>query len=264
VSEAQPTVTSRWLAGGHVLDLVLGGSKGNIISTALMADLTAALDAAACERDLRMVVLRAEGRHFSFGASVEEHRRDQAADMLTAFHATARMLASYPVPIAALVQGRCLGGAFEVVLCAHFVFATADAIFACPEIKLGVFPPVLAALGPLRLGGATAERLLLTGAELTAADALRLGWATAVLESSGEQAVEEVMGWYGQHLAPLSAWSLRQAVTASRRAGGVAAAMDGALDAAESQYVAGLIPSHDGNEGIEAFLERRTPQWHNA
>ncbi|MBZ5522125.1 MAG: enoyl-CoA hydratase/isomerase family protein, partial [Acidobacteriia bacterium] len=51
----------------------------------------------------------------------------------------------YPVPVAALVEGRCLGGAFELALCCHFVFAARSAVFACPEIKLGVFPPVLAA-----------------------------------------------------------------------------------------------------------------------
>ena len=94
--------------------------------------------------------------------------------MLAAFHALIRTVADYPVPLAAVVQGQCLGGAVELVLACQFVFATASARFACPEIKLGVLPPVLAAIGPLRLGHAVSERLLLSGDSLDAEAAHQL------------------------------------------------------------------------------------------
>ncbi len=78
-----------------------------------------------------------------------------------------RELAAYPVPVAALVEGRCLGGAFELALCCHLVFATPIArASAAPRSSSASFPPVLAAIGALRLPGALAERLLLTGEEL--------------------------------------------------------------------------------------------------
>ena len=119
--------------------------------------LSAALDAHRDARDLKLVVLRGAGGNFSFGASVEEHRKDQAPAMLAGFHRFIRRLSAYPVPTAALVEGNCLGGGFEVAICCHFLLATAGARFACPEIKLGVFPPVLATLGPHRFGGLVTE-----------------------------------------------------------------------------------------------------------
>jgi DHA2 family multidrug resistance protein len=67
--------------------------------------------------------------------------------MLAAFHRTIRAVAAFPVPVAALVEGRCLGGAFELALACHYLFAKESAVFACPEVKLGVVPPVLAVLG---------------------------------------------------------------------------------------------------------------------
>ena len=157
-------VRTEMLEEGRVQRVVLAGGKGNIFSMAMMAAVTAALDEHKDDPKLKLVVLEGEGAHFSFGASVEEHKKDAAAGMLASFHRFIRGLAAHPVPVAALVRGQCLGGAFEVVTACHFVFCTSDAKFGCPEVKLGVFPPVLAAIGSLRLGHALNERLLLTGA----------------------------------------------------------------------------------------------------
>ena len=252
------TVHVELLEDGTLLRLTLDKPKGNVLDTAMMRELQAALAAHREEGALRLVVLRGAGGHFSFGASVEEHRREQAPAMLSTFHRFVRELAAYPVPVAALVEGRCLGGAFEVALCCHLVFATPGAVFACPEIKLAVFPPVLAAIGHLRLGGALAERLLLTGEDLDAATAQRAGVVAAVLEGDVDEAM---VGWYRRTLRPLSAFALRQATRASRTGSGLLAALDAPLQAIEQQYVDQVLPSADGNEGIEAFLQRRPPQW---
>lgn len=244
---------------GGVLDICIDYGKGNVLDRAVMAELDAALASHADVRDLKMVVLRAAGPHFSFGASVEDHRLALAPDMLREFHALCRLIAHYPVPIAAIVQGRCLGGAFEVVLCCHLVFATPDANFACPEVQLGVFPPVLAAIGHLRLGGALAERMLLTGASLNAQGAERCGLLAGDVSQDSPQPA--VIDWYRRNLEPLSAFAIRQAVQAARRGSGLTAALATGLDAAEAQYLREVLTSHDGNEGIEAFLARRKPVW---
>ncbi len=254
------TIIGERLEDGAVVRLTLNQPKANILSMAMMADLGTALDLHRDDRELRLVVIRGAGRAFSFGASVAEHQRDQAADMLASFHAFSRKLAAYPVPIMAAVDGPCLGGAFELALLCHVVIATERAVFACPEIKLGVFPPVLAAIGHLRLGGATAERLLLTGANMTAAEGLRIGWLAALID--GETDLDDAASaWYRDHLSGLSAHALRQTVQVSRRSSGMLAALGEVLDQAEKQYVDEVVSSHDGNEGIEAFLQRRSPEW---
>lgn len=255
-------VQARLHEDGTLLEVVLDEPKANVLSMAMMRDLQAVLDEYAGRASLRLVVLRGAGRHFSFGASVAEHVAEQAPDMLSTFHAFVRRLAACPVPVAALVSGQCLGGAFEVVLACHFVFVTPSARLGCPEITLGVFPPVLAALGPLRLGGALSERLLLTGETIDAGQAVASGLASGLLE--GEDAFAELVAWYGKALQPRSAWSLRQAVLASRLGAGVAEALGEPLDRLERLYVEQLVGSHDGNEGINAFLERRKPEWTDA
>ncbi len=253
-------LTAEILDGGAVLSLTIDHPRGNVLDAALMAELGSALEHHRDARSLRLVVLSAAGKHFSFGASVEEHRREQAPAMLESFHRLARQVAGYPVPIAALVQGRCLGGAFELVLCCHFVFATHDAVFACPEIRLGVFPPVLAAIGAQRLGGPVAERLLLTGGDLHASDGAADGWITARVTRPDELRAT-ALSWFADNLAPLSAFAVRQGVAAARAGSGLLDQMDGALAAAERQYLTEVLESHDGNEGIEAFLAKREPQW---
>ena len=253
------TISVDLFENGTVLRLLLNQPKGNVLTMAMMRDLDRALRAHRDDKHLRLVVIRGAGGNFSFGASVEEHRREQAPDMIRGFHLFLRGLAAYPVPVAALVEGRCLGGGFELALCCHFIFAAKGARFGCPEIKLGVFPPVFAVVGPRRMPGALAERMLLTGEDVGTDVAERAGLLTAVFEDGDPQAA--LLEWFRRALAPLSAFALRQAAAASRNGSGFIDAMQQALAATERRYIADLVPSHDGNEGIEAFLARRAPKW---
>jgi len=260
---APRTVRAELLEDGKVLRLVLDQPKGNVLDLAMIRELSAALTAQEESPGLRLVVLRGAGGQFSYGASVPEHRAETAPKLLGAFHHLARRVVGYPVPVASLVEGSCLGGAFELVLCGHFVFAAPSARFGCPEIRLGVFPPVLAALGPDRLPAAVQERLLLTGETLEAETAKRLGIVTEVFDGGpdGDDPEEALLAWYRKKLAPLSAFSLRQAVRALRQTSGMLDRFGRRLAAIEDQYLENLLPSHDGNEGIEAFLEKRAPVW---
>ena len=262
VATSWRTVTPLLEADGGILLLTLNQPKGNVLSMEMVGELGDALDAHLDAPGLKLVVLRGAGGNFSFGASVEEHRKDQAAAMLAGFHRFIRQLAAYPVPTAALVEGSCLGGGFEVALCCSFLFAAPGARFACPEIQLGVFPPVLAASGARRLGGLLAERLLLTGETVGAEELDRRGLLTALF-AADQDPWGGILAWYEKRLAPLSAFALRQAAEAARGASGWLAELDRALDAAERLYLERLLPSHDGNEGIEAFLEKRPPRWRN-
>lgn len=259
---AGPAIAVDRLAQGAVVRILLDRPKGNVLTGAMMRAIGEALASCRDDAALKLVVIRGAGGHFSFGASVEEHQRDQVARMLGAFHGLLRDIAAFPVPVAALVEGRCLGGAFELALCCHFVLAAPDAVFGCPEIKLGVFPPVMAAIGPRRLGGALAERMLLTGESLDAGSAERAGLVTRVVGPGDPEA--DLIAWYREQIAPLSAFALRQAVHASRLGSGLLDALGAPLDLLERQYLDEVAVSHDGNEGIEAFIARRAPAWHNA
>jgi cyclohexa-1,5-dienecarbonyl-CoA hydratase len=257
------TIEARTIEDGRVLALTLNQPRANVLTVQMMDELREALAQRRGDAALKMVLLRGAGGTFSYGASVAEHKKDRARAMLMSFHDLVRDIATFPVPVTALVEGKCLGGAFEVVLACHVVFATENAVFACPEVKLGVVPPVLAVLGASRLGGALAERLLLTGGELDARRAERAGFVAEIVED-GTDPFAHVLAWYERALAPLSAFALREATFAARHGSGVIAALGEPLDAAEKRYVDKLLPSHDANEGIEAFLAKRAPRWVDA
>jgi len=247
---------------GRLLSITLARPKANILDAEMMTAIEEELASRANDKHLRGVILRGKGGNFSFGASVPEHRRENVRDMLATFHRFTRTVATFPVPIIALVEGRCLGGAFELALACHVVLATDNAVFACPEIKLGVIPPVLSVIGHLRLGGALAERMLVTGSEIDARTAHASGFVTDI--APAPDPFDFAFQWWSKHLAPLSAFSLREATYAARKGSGMLAQLGAPLEAAEQRYLDRLVPSNDGNEGIEAFLEKRAPQWEDA
>lgn len=246
--------------GGRVLDLCLDAGKGNVLDAKLMTLLHDALVEYGQAPSLRLILLRSASRHFSYGASIEEHQADQAPETLATFHRLIRAVGCSEVPVATVLSGQCLGGAFEIALASHFVLAAPGTVMSCPEIKLGVFPPVLAAIGSQRIGSALTEQLLLTGGSLDLQAGLARGFVTKVLD--GEHSLlDQALAWYQEQLAPLSGYVLRQAVKAAREASGLYRALGEGLELAEQAYLQHIVPSHDGNEGIAAFLERRRPVW---
>jgi len=246
---------------GRVAWLTLDGPKGNVLTTEVLGEFTTALAGHEADPRLKLVVVRGAGGQFSYGAAIEDHTPARTPLMLARLHAAARAIAAHPVPVAALVEGRCVGGALELAICCHFVLATRDARFACPEIRLGVLPPLFAVAGALRLGGPLAERMVLAADELDAASAAHAGLVAAVLDGDAEAGLR---AWYAERLGSLSAFALREATRAVRRHSPLTAALGAPLDDAEREYLARLLPAHDPNEGIRAFLERRTPQWRDA
>ena len=117
---------------GRRLRIVLAGGKGNVVDTKMATELIDVLETFTRGRHLRAIALEAEGKHFSFGASVEEHAPDLAADMLEGLHGVVRAILTSDLPVIAAVRGACLGGGLELVLPCHRIIATPDALSYAP------------------------------------------------------------------------------------------------------------------------------------
>ncbi len=241
---------------GAVHTITLDKAPGNVIDIALCNQLRPAIDAAAGAEKGKVLVLRGAGRNFSFGASVEEHLPDRAPDMLAALGGVIRDLIGFPYPTVAGVQGSCLGGGLELVLACGIVIAEDSATLAVPEIRLGVLPPAATAL----LSARAAEDVVLTGRSLTAEDSRHAGIVN-LIAAEGELDAE-ITAFVGEHFVPRSALSLRLATRAVRERR--RPEIERRLDEAERLYLEELLPTHDGVEGIKAFMERRHPVWTNA
>lgn len=245
-------------ADGRILRLRLARPKANIVDAAMIAALDAALAAAAGDAALTAVILDAEGPHFSFGASVEEHLPTSCAAMLRALHALVRRMLDFPVPILVAVRGQCLGGGLEVAMAGGLIFAAPDAQLGQPEIRIGVFAPAASCLLPARIGQAAAEEMLWSGRSIGAEEARALGLVTRVADDPAAAAAD----WVAEHLLPKSASSLRQAVRAVRA--DYASAVAARLAEVERQYLDDLMSTRDALEGLDAFLARREAKWEHA
>lgn len=240
---------------GALLRLRLAKPKANIVDAAMIAALQGAFDAHRGNAGILAVLVDAEGPHFSFGASVEEHLAERCAAMLASLHALLLTMLEWPVPILVAVKGQCLGGGLELAMGGSLIFAAGDAKLGQPEIQLGVFAPAASCLLPPRIGQAAAEDLLFSGRSIGAEEALRLGLVQSV--SADPEAA--ALAYFDQHLAGKSASSLACAVAAAR--GGYLVRVRRRIAEVERLYLDRLMQTRDANEGLAAFIARRPPKW---
>ena len=241
----------------QILRLQLTRPKANIIDAEMIDALSASLATYATDERLMAVVLGAEGPHFSFGASVEEHLPDQCAAMLKKINALVMQMLEFPVPIVAAVQGQCLGGGLELACAASSIIAAPDAMLGQPEISLAVIAPAASCLLPERIGQAQAEMLLLSGKSIDAERAKKIGLVDEVSESPTDAA----LAWIDENIIGKSASSLRIALAAARH--DYVERVRIKLDTVEKMYIDILMQTKDPVEGLTAFLEKRNPAWEN-
>jgi len=245
-----------WLdRDGALLRLRLARPKPNLIDAAMIAALHGALVTHKARAGLRGVLLDAEGPHFSFGASVEEHLAERCAMMLSSLHALLLAMLEFPAPILVAVHGQCLGGGLEVALAGGPIFATPDAQLGQPEMKLGVFAPAASCLLCCRVNQPAAEDLLLSGRSIGSDEAKAIGLVQVVTADAEAAALE----YFVQHLADKSAAALGLALAAAR--GDYIAGVRRRLAEVERLYLERLMKTRDANEGLAAFLAKRKPQW---
>ncbi len=244
---------------GAVAEVTLQPPPANIISSSMMDEISHFL---AAQQDLpqrKLIVFTGEGKHFSFGAAVEEHTPEQVGGMLPKFHRFIGKLLESRVPTLAKVTGCCLGGGFEMALGCTFIFADQKAKFAVPEIKLGVFPPPASVLLPWRAGDAFASEMILCGEMLPASRMLERGVVNQISETGAIDA--DLAQFITQNILPKSAAALRYACAAARMS--TMAQYEQFISQLESLYLDGVMKTKDAVEGITAFLEKRDIKWTN-
>ena len=240
---------------GRLLRLRLAKPKANLIDAPMIAALDAALTAHLGNAQLGAILIDAEGPHFSFGASVEEHLPDQCAEMLKSIHKAMLRLIECPIPILVAVRGQCLGGGLELALSGHLIFVAPDASLGQPEMKLGVIAPAGSSLLPEVAGPTLALDLLLSGRSISGTEAAAAG----IAKEAAADPEKAALAYFEEHLKPKSASSLRLAVKAARL--DLVARVKAKLAAVEHLYLNDLMKTRDAVEGLEAFIAKRPAKW---
>ena len=235
--------------------------RRNALDRATLDELEAAINAAAGDLDVRVLILRGAGAQaFSAGADLEELLRHETIDdRRRHFDGVARVILAMhraPQPVIARVQGYALAGGCGVAVAADFTIAAESAVFGLPEIGIGLLPmvvsaPILRATGSRK----TVLDLVLSGRRVDAREARELGLVTRVVPD--ERLDAEVDALAGE-LAALSPAALRLGKEAIY-------AMSEMEYGAALRYLREMIVltamTEDAQEGIRAFFDKRKPTW---
>jgi len=231
----------------------------NALNSQLLGELSAAVEEAAADSEVRVIVFTGEGKAFIAGADINEMESLDAMGIIEYARKGAalfRRIETLPKPTIAAVNGYALGGGCEFVLCTDIRIAHEKASFAMPEVTLGIVPGFNGTQRlPKCIGMSRAKELLFTGRRIKADEALALGLVNKVVPA--ESFMAEVMA-EAELIAGNSATaiSLVKAALAAGEEVGVDVGKD-----IELGYMAASFGTPDQIEGFKAFKEKRQPRF---
>jgi cyclohexa-1,5-dienecarbonyl-CoA hydratase len=236
----------------RVVHLVVDAPPVNVLDAAILGTLVERLGELADDHSVAAVVLSGEGRCFSAGASVAEHKQEQADGMVTGLVDACLALPAFPAPVIAAVHGSCLGGAMELISFCDFVVADPEAVFGQPEIKLAFFPPVALHQLPRLTGYQNAAYSVLSGENLPADRALAMGLVQKILPRDEWAEIDALFNGLSAPVLRITKQALAKSLTegSSER-----------LDHFKALFMSELYRLDDVAEGIKSFEERRPPEW---
>jgi len=234
----------------------------NAFDETMIAELTAAVRAAAEAPEVRVIVIHGTGATFCAGADLDWMKRMAGyghAENLADAKALAAMLstiAGCPKPTVACVNGPAYGGGVGLVACCDIAIGASDGVFALSEAKLGLIPATISPYVVAAIGARQAQRYFITGERFTAAEAYRIGLLHDIVPPGElEGRVNEMLG----ALLLAGPQAQREAKLLVRAVAN--RAVDAPLIADTAERIARIRATDEAREGIAAFLGKRAPRW---
>ena len=233
--------------------------KLNALNRSVLADLDKLMDEILSNPEIKAVLLTGSGpKAFVAGADISEFLQagpDEGTTLAKRGQDLFFRIERCPKPIIAAVNGFALGGGCELAMSCHFRIASDNAKFGQPEVNLGIIPGYGGTQRLTRLiGPGRAMELILTGAMIDAAEALRIGLVNHV--TTPETLIEKARGIL-QTIRSKSPVAVGKAIAAVNAAS--APGVDGY--AVEVEMFRGCFGTEDMKEGVTAFLEKRKPEF---
>ena len=247
---------------GGVRHLVLNRpDKRNALSSDLIRELGAGIEAAAADDEVRVVVLRGEGAMFSSGMDLNDLRdlssdpsrlRDYRRPILSWWN----LLEEMPKPTICQIHGAALGGAFELALACDFRTMAEDAVAGIMEVRIGLLPDVGGCSRlPAVVGLGNAKELIMTGKVIDGREAHRIGFANRI--APADQLDEMTDAFANEFLAcaPKAVGLAKRVIDAAAKPA-LAATLEQEVQAQQQ-----LAATDDFKEGARAFFEKRQPDF---
>lgn len=236
--------------------------KHNAFDDQMIIQLTEAFEAVATNSDVRIMLLQSEGKSFSAGADLgwmKRMARYSYQQNLSDAHALAAMLKALhqmPIPTIARVQGAAFGGALGLISCCDIAVASSKASFALSEVKIGLVPSTISPYVIAAIGERHAKRYFMTAERFDANTALQISLVhEAVEERFLDDKVEQLITMILSN-GPEAVVAAKQLVFAIS-----GKAIDSTLIEHTCEVIAGIRVSAQGQEGLNAFLDKRKPHW---
>ena len=236
--------------------------KHNAFDDQMIIELTNAFNALAANANVRIMLLKSEGKSFSAGADLDWMKRmasysyQQNLNDARALAAMLKALHQMPIPTIARVQGATFGGAVGLISCCDIALASSNASFALSEVKIGLVPSTISPYVIAAIGERHAKRYFMTAERFDANTALQIDLVHEAVEKSllddkVEQLVTAILSNGPEAVAV--AKQLIFAVSGKP--------IDSKLIEHTCEVIAGIRVSAQGQEGLSAFLDKRKPNW---
>ncbi|HXW56088.1 MAG TPA: enoyl-CoA hydratase/isomerase family protein [Candidatus Cybelea sp.] len=248
----------RYQIHGEVARLTLDRPEHNLLNERVLAEIAAGINTIGQQRDVKLIVLDSATKSFSGGIELGEYTQRRVFQLLDAFHNAFSAMLDTSKPLLVIVNGPAFGGGAELAAFGDLVVATPRARFAQPEITLGVFPPLAAAILPYMLGPKLALELVLTGETVSAERARELGLVNWVVpEKELESKVTELIAKITAHSGPV--------LTMAKKAvlGSLGMPLRDGVRNSLKVFLNELGELEDSQEGLRALVEQRSPKWKN-
>ncbi len=236
----------------------------NAFDAALVSRLTEVLVELKARREVRVIVLTGAGKSFSAGADMNWMRSmagfTEEENVEDALHLADLMslLNGLPVPTVARINGHAFGGGVGLVACCDIAVASVHARFCLSEVRLGLVPAVISPYVIAAIGERDARRFFLSAEAMTAKLARRIGLIHEIAKDTKlDDAVEDQVGMLLRGGPEALRESKELIFTVAHRG---ESATD-ALKLRTAQIIAHMRVSEEGQEGLSAFLEKRSPEW---
>jgi len=243
---------------GEVARITLDRPDHNLLNERMLAEVAAGINTLGERNEIKLMILDSAGKTFCGGIEIGEYTQRRVFQLLDAFHGAFAAMLDTSKPLLVVVNGPAFGGGAELAALGDLVIATPKAQFAQPEIKLGVFPPLAAAVLPYILGPKQALELVLTGEAMSADRAHDLGLVNwLVSEAELPKKVNEVVARVTAQSGPV--------LTMAKKAilGSLGLPLRDGVRNSMKVFLNELAELEDSQEGLRALVEKRAPKWKN-
>ncbi|WP_345243565.1 enoyl-CoA hydratase [Pontibacillus salipaludis] len=240
--------------------ITIQSPPANALASYILKDLASAFDEIEADRSLKAVVLKGEGKFFSAGADIKEFTSFQSQEDLSNLGREGQLLfqriENFRAPVIAAIHGAALGGGLELAMSCHMRIVTEDAKLGLPELSLGIIPGFAGTQRlPRYVGSAKAYEMILTGDPITGKEAYTAGLANKAvtfdsLEEEAMKLAKKVAAKSGPSIEAVMRL-IPHTITSTYEHG----------QQEEAKEFGKVFGNEDAKEGVQAFIEKRQPNF---